>query len=146
MNRNQQTDNTKRVVVTGIGMVTPLGIGKEEFGRRLFSGETGISEIKSFDTSTFPSHLGAEVTNFNPRDFISAKNMRRMDKISLMAAASARLASEDAGIQITEENRDRVGIILGTAFGATDITVQFAGTLFTEDQLLSIRYWCPIRL
>ena len=132
MNKNQQTDNTQRVVVTGIGMVTPLGIGREEFDRRLFSGETGIAEIKSFDTSKLSSHLGAEVTNFNPRDFISVKNMRRMDKISLMAAASARLALEDAGLQITEGNRDRVGIILGTAFGATDITAQFLTTLFNE--------------
>jgi len=132
MNKNQQTDNTQRVVVTGIGMVTPLGIGREEFGRRLFSGETAIKEIKSFDTSKLSSHLGAEVTNFNPRDFISVKNMRRMDKISLMAAASARLALEDAGLQITEGNRDRVGIVLGTAFGATDITAQFLTTLFNE--------------
>ena len=132
MNKDQHTDNAQRVVVTGIGMITPLGIGKEEFSRRLFSGETGIADIKSFDTSKLPSHLGAEVTNFNPRDFISVKNMRRMDKISLMAAASARLALEDAGFQITEGNRDRVGIVLGTAFGATDITAQFLGTLFTE--------------
>jgi 3-oxoacyl-[acyl-carrier-protein] synthase II len=132
MGKNPQIDNTKRVVVTGIGMVTPLGIGKEEFGRKLFSGETAIAEIKSFDTRSFPSHLGAEVTHFNPRDFISVKNMRRMDRIALMTAASSRLALEDAGMQITADNRDRVGIILGTAFGATDVTVQFAGTLLTE--------------
>lgn len=132
MNRNQQTDSAQRVVVTGIGMVTPLGIGKEEFGRRLFSGETGIAEIKSFDTNKLSSHLGAEVTNFSPRDFISVKNMRRMDKISLMTAASARLALDDAGFQITDENRDHVGIVLGTAFGATDITAQFLTTLFNE--------------
>jgi 3-oxoacyl-[acyl-carrier-protein] synthase II len=132
MNKEQQTDGARRVVVTGIGMVTPLGIGKEEFGKRIFSGETGIAEIKSFDTGTFGSHLGAEVTNFNPRDFISVKNIRRMDKIALMTAASSRLALEDAGIQIAAENRDRVGIILGTAFGATDVTVQYAGTLLTE--------------
>jgi 3-oxoacyl-[acyl-carrier-protein] synthase II len=132
MNKEQQTDSARRVVVTGIGMVTPLGIGKEEFGPKLFSGETAIAEIKSFDTSTFGSHMGAEVTNFNPRDFISVKNIRRMDKIALMTAASARMALEDAGIQITDENRDRVGIILGTAFGATDVTAQFAGTLLTE--------------
>lgn len=132
MNKEQQTDSPRRVVVTGIGMVTPLGIGKEEFGRKLFSGQTAIAEIKSFDTSCFPSHLGAEVTNFSPRDFISVKNIRRMDKIALMTAASSRMALEDAGIQITQENRDRVGIILGTAFGATDVTVQFAGTLLTE--------------
>jgi 3-oxoacyl-[acyl-carrier-protein] synthase II len=132
MINNWTEDNAKRVVVTGIGMVTPLGIGREEFGRRLFAGETGIAEITSFDTNSLPSHLGAEVTNFNPRDFISVKNMRRMDKISLMTAASARLALEDAGFQITPENRDRVGIVLGTAFGATDITAQFLGTLFKE--------------
>jgi 3-oxoacyl-[acyl-carrier-protein] synthase II len=118
--------------VTGIGMVTPLGIGKKEFGRRLFSGETAIAEIKSFDTSSFPSHLGAEVTNFSPRDFISVKNIRRMDKTSLMTAASTRMALEDAEIQITQDNRDRIGIILGIAFGATDVTAQFAGTLLTE--------------
>jgi 3-oxoacyl-[acyl-carrier-protein] synthase II len=132
MNKEQQTDSARRVVVTGIGMVTPLGIGKEEFGRKLFSGETAIAEIKSFDTHSFPSHLGAEVANFNPRDFISTKNMRRMDKIALMTAASSRLALQDAGIQITVENRDNIGIILGTAFGATDVTAQFAGTLLKE--------------
>jgi len=131
MNNNRHIDNTQRVVVTGIGMVTPLGIGREEFSRRLFAGETGIAEITSFDTNSLHSHLGAEVKNFSPRDFISVKNMRRMDKISLMAAASARLALEDAGFQITTENRDRVGIVLGTAFGATDITAQFLQTLFT---------------
>jgi 3-oxoacyl-[acyl-carrier-protein] synthase II len=113
-------------------MVTPIGTGKKEFCRRLFEGETAIEEIKSFDTSTLGSHLGAEVTNFNPRDFISVKNIRRMDKISLMTAASARLALEDAGLQITQENRDRIGMMLGTAFGATDVTAQFLETLFTE--------------
>jgi 3-oxoacyl-[acyl-carrier-protein] synthase II len=136
MDKNGKMDNARRVVVTGIGMVTPLGIGKEEFGRRLFAGDSAIDTIKTFDTSSFPSHLGAEVTNFTPRDFISVKNLRRMDKIALMTAASARLALEDAGMQITDENRDRVGIILGTAFGATDVTLQFASTMLTEGPAL----------
>jgi 3-oxoacyl-[acyl-carrier-protein] synthase II len=131
VNKDRPTNNAQRVVVTGIGMVTPLGIGREEFCRKLFAGKTGIAEITSFDTSSLLSHLGAEVKNFNPRDFISVKNMRRMDKISLMVAASARLALEDAEFQITTENRDRVGTVLGTAFGATDITAQFLQTLFT---------------
>jgi 3-oxoacyl-[acyl-carrier-protein] synthase II len=136
MDKSRQMDNARRVVVTGIGMVTPLGIGKEEFGDRLFAGDSAIDTIKSFDTSTFPSHLGAEVTNFTPRDFISVKNLRRMDKIALMTASSARMALDDAGIQITEGNRDRTGIILGTAFGATDVTLQFASTLLTEGPTL----------
>ena len=132
MSHDEQINNAQRVVVTGIGMMTPLGIGREEFGRRLFAGETGIAEISSFDTSSFSSHLGAEVTRFNPRDFVSVKNIRRMDRMSLLAAASARLALDDAGMQITDANRDRVGIVLGTAFGATDITAQFLQTLFKD--------------
>jgi len=122
----------KRIVITGIGMVTPLGIGKEEFGRRLFAGESAISEIKSFDTSNFGSHLGAEVTDFQPRDFVSVKNIRRMDRISLMAAAGSRLALEDAGIKVDTGNRDRIGILLGTSFGGTDVTVQFTETLLKD--------------
>lgn len=136
MDKNRQMDNARRVVITGIGMVTPIGVGKVEFGRRLFAGDSAIDTIKSFDTSSFPSHLGAEVTNFTPRDFISVKNLRRMDKIALMTAASARLALDDAAIKITQENRDRIGIILGTAFGATDVTLQFASTLLTDGPAL----------
>ena len=63
MDKNRQMDNARRVVISGIGMVTPLGIGKEEFSRRLFAGDSAIDTVKSFDTSTFSSHLGAEVSN-----------------------------------------------------------------------------------
>ncbi|MBN1474895.1 MAG: beta-ketoacyl-[acyl-carrier-protein] synthase family protein [Syntrophaceae bacterium] len=132
MAEKSQWDMKKRVVVSGLGMVTPLGVGKDEFYQRLFGGECGIGEINAFDTKDFTSHLGAEVTNFSPRDFISVKNLRRMDKISPMAVAASRLALEDAEIQINADNRDRIGIILGTAFGATDVTVQFAENLLAQ--------------
>ena len=122
----------RRVVVTGIGMVTPLGIGKEDFSQALFRGNSGISKIISFDTSRFPSHLGAEIRDFSPRDFISLKNLRRMDRLSQTAVASARLALEDAKININPANRDRIGIILGTAFGPTDVKVHCARILFME--------------
>jgi len=119
----------RRVAVTGVGMVTPLGVGKEAFAERLFRGETGIAQIAGFDTSRFPSHLGAEVKGFSARDFISLKTLRRMDRLSQMATASARLALEDAGIVVNEANRDRVGILLGTAFGATDVKTHCARIL-----------------
>jgi 3-oxoacyl-[acyl-carrier-protein] synthase II len=120
------------VVITGIGMVTPLGTGKDVFSKRLFHGDSGISPITAFDTSRFRSRLGAEVHGFIPRDFISVKNLRRMDRISSMTAASARMATEDAGFYIDASNRDRVGIILGVSYGSTDVAAQFAGILFTE--------------
>ena len=131
-NHRHHPEDSGRVVVTGVGMATPLGVGKEAFGSRLFSGESAISDIKSFATDSFTSHLGAEVTGFSPRDFISLKNLRRMDRISQLTTAAARLALEDAGIAVNPANRDRIGILMGTAFGATDVTVHLAETLIKE--------------
>ena len=113
-------------------MVTPLGVGKEAFGSALRRGETAIREIETFSTDGFTSHLGAEVRGFEPRDFISVKNLRKMDRLSAMVTASARMALDDAGIKIGEASRDRIGIIMGTAFGNTDLKVNSARTLFTE--------------
>lgn len=132
MDSSRQINKSQRVVVTGIGMITPLGIGREEFNRRVFAGDCAIAPVQSFDTSAFGSHCGAEVTGFQPRDFISVKSIRRMDKISQMASATARLTLDDAEVKVSSENRDRIGIIIGTSFGGTDTTVQFAGTLLKE--------------
>ncbi len=131
MDNDQNLPDDQRIVITGLGLVTPLGVGKNEFSEKLFAGASGIDTVQAFDVSTLTSNLGAEVKGFMPRDFISVKNLRRMDKTSLMTTASAKLALEDAGITIDEENRDRIGILLGTAFGATDITAQFAQTLLS---------------
>ncbi|MBT8356868.1 MAG: beta-ketoacyl-[acyl-carrier-protein] synthase II, partial [Deltaproteobacteria bacterium] len=123
---------SRRVVITGIGMVTPLGVGKTIFSQKLFNGDSGISPITAFDTSRFPSNLGAQVSDFSPADFISRKNLRKMDRLSRMAVASARMAIDDSQINLDSINRDRMGIILGTAYGSTDVSVRFAGTLFDE--------------
>jgi 3-oxoacyl-[acyl-carrier-protein] synthase II len=123
---------TKGVVVSGVGMVTPLGTGKDDFAGNLFTGRSGIQPITAFDTSRFASKLGAAVTDFTPKDFISIKNRRRMDRLSLMTTASARMALDDAGVAITTRNRDRIGIILGVTYGSTDVAARFMGALFTE--------------
>jgi 3-oxoacyl-[acyl-carrier-protein] synthase II len=113
-------------------MVTPLGIGKESFAEALFRGDSGIREIAAFDTSRFASHRGAEIRGFSARDFISLKNLRKMDRLSQMVVASARMALEDAAIAINPGNRDRVGAIIGTAFGPTDVKIHCARILFTD--------------
>jgi 3-oxoacyl-[acyl-carrier-protein] synthase II len=122
----------RRVVITGVGMVTPLGVGREAFAESLWQGRTGIGEITAFSTDTLPSHLGGECLAFEPRDFISLKNLRKMDRLSTMTTASCRMALEDAGIRIDPANRDRIGIVMGTAFGNTEHKVQSARVLFTE--------------
>jgi 3-oxoacyl-[acyl-carrier-protein] synthase II len=126
----------RRVAVTGIGMVTPLGVGKETFGRNLFDGVGAIAPITAFDTARFGSRLGAEVIQFDPKPHISLKNLRKMDHLSRMVVASARLAVEDAGFAVTAANRDRIGIVLGTSFGSTDVAVQIADVLFGQGPAL----------
>ncbi len=122
----------RRVVITGVGMVTPLGAGKDAFFQALCSGVSGISFIDVFDTSRFISKQGGLVRDFSPKDFISLRNMRKMDHLSLMTTAAARMALDDAGVAVTPENRDRVGMIFGTAFGNSDIAPRIAGIIFTE--------------
>ena len=126
----------KRVVVTGVGMVTPIGVGKEIFSQNLFGGVSGIREIALFDTSRHPCHYGAEIIEYSPKDFISSKNIRKMDILSRAAVASARIAADDAGIVIDEKNRDRTGVVLGVALGSVDISVQVATTMFFEGPTL----------
>ncbi len=122
----------RRVVVTGVGLVTPLGVGKDVFTRQLFDGVSGIRPITLFDTARFDAKLGAEVSGFEPKDFIRPSTLRRMDRLSRMSTAAARMALDDAGLQIGPHNRDRVGIVLGTCFGGTDVAAQFGKVLFTS--------------
>ena len=122
----------ERVVITGIGIVSPLGSDNDAFFRQLCAGASGIAPIDAFDTAGFPAHRAALVRGFEARDHISLKNLRRMDRLSQMATAAARLALGDAGIAVGPANRDRIGILIGTAFGPTDVIVQYARTLFTK--------------
>ena len=122
----------RSVVVSGLGLVTPLGVGKDVFARRLFGGRSGIRPITLFDTARFDAKLGAQVRDFTPQDFIRPTTLRRMDRLSQMATAAARMALDDAGFQIGPRNRDRVGVVLGTCFGGTDVAAQFGKVLFTD--------------
>jgi 3-oxoacyl-[acyl-carrier-protein] synthase II len=119
----------RRVAITGLGLVTPLGVGRAVFAERLFAGQSAIAAAEAVAAGERPT---AAIGAFNARDFVSAGNLRRMDRLSAMTAAAARLALEDAALAITSANRDRVGIALGTAFGATDVAAQIGRALFTE--------------
>jgi len=122
----------KRVVITGIGMVTPLGVGQTTFKEQLFSGACGIRPITGFETSCFTSKLAAEVQGFVPKDFLRPIGIRRMDRLSQMMAAAARMAVDDAALPISADNRDQVGVMLGTCYGGTDVAAQFGKVLFNE--------------
>ncbi|MEJ2642876.1 MAG: beta-ketoacyl synthase N-terminal-like domain-containing protein [Desulfosarcinaceae bacterium] len=124
-------------VITGVGVVSPLGLGKTAFGDALFSGCSAIAPIEAFDTRTRRAHLGAEIPAVDYKAFLSLKGIRRMDRLSKLAATAARLATEDAGVDLSAGRADRHGIIMGTSFGATDIAVRFASVIFTESARLA---------
>jgi len=111
----------KRIVITGLGVVSSIGIGKNDFWSSLIKGKSGITQISSFDTSVFPTHLGGEVKNFNPYQFVSKRRYSRVGRASCFAIASAKLALEDAKINLGDYERGRAGICVGTTMGETQI-------------------------
>jgi len=104
----------RRVVVTGVGVVSSIGIGKDGFWNNLINGKSGISEVESFDTSRYENHRGGEVKDFNPLDFIDKDELNKMGKASQFAVAAAKLALDDAGIDMKKVLKDRIGAIVGT--------------------------------
>ncbi len=112
----------RRVVVTGLGAVTPVGIGVDAFWRGLLEGRSGVGYITRFDTTDFPVKIGAEVTDFDPLDFIDRKEARRMDRFCQFAVAAAELAVEDAGLD--KYDPDRTGVVMGTGVGGMETLIQ----------------------
>jgi 3-oxoacyl-[acyl-carrier-protein] synthase II len=114
-----------RICITGIGVVSPIGIGKEEFFSSLKSGRSGIEEIKEFNTHFSRSKKGGMVRSFHPKDFIPASKIRRLDRASQFAIAAAKLALADAKFSVTQENSSRVGIALGSGFCGLSSSEEF---------------------
>jgi len=110
----------RRVVITGAGAVTPLGVGVEESWQALCQGKSGVSAITSFDASDFRTRIAGEVKGFNPLDFIDRKLVRRGDRFIHFALAAARMALEDSGLRINASNNERVGVSVGTAMGGIE--------------------------
>ncbi len=115
----------RRVVITGIGMVTPVGIGVEESWKSICEGRSGIGPVTKFDASSFPSKIAAEVKDFRPEDFMEKQKVRRFDTFIHFAIASARMAMEDSGLKIDDSNRDRIGCVTGSGIGGLPMIEHF---------------------
>ena len=107
----------RRVVVTGLGVLTPIGTGKEKFLAGLREGRNGIGRITQFDPAEYTCQIAGEVNDFNPDDFIDKKDSKRMDRYSQFAVAAAKMAAEDSGIDFEKVNRERVGVFVGAGIG-----------------------------
>jgi len=104
----------RRVVVTGLGVISSIGIGKDDFWKNLVAGKSGISEVTTFDTSKYDNHRGGEVKDFDPSDFVTGKYAKDMGRASQFAVSASKLALEDAGVNFSKIKRSRMGVIVGT--------------------------------
>ena len=115
----------KKVVITGIGVLSPIGIGREQYWDALFQGKTGFRTVSLFDTSNFKVRIAGEISDFDPVFFLGKKGLRTLDRSTRLLSSAAKLAIDDADIQITDENTNSVGVSIGTTFGSLHSISQF---------------------
>ncbi|RMG89918.1 MAG: beta-ketoacyl-[acyl-carrier-protein] synthase II [Chloroflexi bacterium] len=125
---------TRRVVVTGMGLVTPLGNNVKDSWEAIKAGKCGVGPITHFDTTNFLVKIAAEVKNFNPEDYMPAKEARRRDRYQHYVYVAAKEALAQSGLELTtEEMRDRTGVIIGSSVGGVESYYNNANTLFTTN-------------
>lgn len=120
----------QRIVVTGLGVITPIGIGIEEMWQASLAGKSGVGEVTLFDASHYEINVAAEVKNFDPRNYMLPEVFRKTDRFAQMGVAAARMAIEDANLkELTETERNRIPVIIGSGLG---------GSLFHEEQIFKL--------
>jgi len=119
---------SRRVVVTGIGLITPVGTGTQESWSALLAGESGVGPITQFDTTDHPVTIAGEVSDFDALDFIGRKDAKKMDRFIQFSVAAAKLAAEDAGLAIPVDNPTRCGVLIGVGLCGLQ-TIESAGEI-----------------
>jgi len=119
----------RRVVVTGIGLVSPLGIGTAATWGGLMSGASGVGSITRFDAGDYPTRFAGEVKGFEPADYVEKKDVKKSDLFIHYAIAASQFAMEDSGLVVDESNGERVGVLIGSGIGGLPLIEQMAETL-----------------
>ncbi len=123
--------NKRRVVITGVGMITPLGTGNEKSWKGIIEGRSAVRKITHFDAKDSPCKIAAEVPDFDLDDFIDTKEQKKMDRFIHFGLAAGTLAMEDSGLKVTDKNADRVGSIVGAGIGGLSSIEKYT-TLINE--------------
>jgi 3-oxoacyl-[acyl-carrier-protein] synthase II len=132
MGKDDFEEVKKRVVITGLGVISPNGIGKEAFFKALVKGKSGIKPITLFDTSFFKTKLAGECTDFNAEEFLGSKGLRNLDRATKLVCSAAKLALEDAALEVTEENTDDIGVVTATTLSAIWDLAEFSKEVVQE--------------
>ena len=136
----------RRVVITGMGAVTPLGQSVDEYWNNLVQGKSGVDVMTLADPSDYPCRIAAEVKDFDPAQYINPKEARRMARFSQLAVAAAGLAIEDAGLNLSAENPERLGVVLGNGIGGFPTTEDNARTLVDKGGMRISPFFIPMIL
>jgi len=140
----EKDKKNRRVVITGIGLVTPLGIGIEENWQALIEGRSGIGPITRFDASSYQTRFAGEVKNFNPEDFLPKKEARKLDLFLQFALAASQMAMEDARLTISDEESPRAGAIMGCGLGGLTTIESSHITLLKEGPKKISPFFIPV--
>ena len=119
----------RRVVVTGLGLVTPLGTGVEKTWKAICDGQSGVGRITKFDPADYTCQIAGEVRDFDPAAYIEKKEIKKMDTFIHFAVAASQMAVDDAGLKVTEENANRVGVYIGAGIGGLPAIEQYHSIL-----------------
>ncbi|HMA37887.1 MAG TPA: beta-ketoacyl synthase N-terminal-like domain-containing protein, partial [Chloroflexia bacterium] len=141
-----ETDPRRRVVVTGMGTISPHGHGVAEFWHGLSHGVSAVGRITQCNTDGYPTRIAAEVKDFDPTRWIEGKEARRMSRATQFAVASARQALDDSGLPVTDANSEEIGVLLGTGTSAFPEIEQGARVLLTRGGMRMNPLFAPIIL
>ncbi|MCP4482862.1 MAG: beta-ketoacyl-ACP synthase II [bacterium] len=134
----------KKVVVTGMGIISPIGIGLDNYWQALTSGKSGTCMIDRFDTTDFTTKIAAQVNNFNPLDYLDKKRVRKTDRFVQFAIAAAQMAKEDAEINFDKIDKDRVGVVMGSGIGGLNVIEQQKEILMNRGPKKISPYFIPM--
>jgi 3-oxoacyl-[acyl-carrier-protein] synthase II len=136
----------RRVVITGLGILSPVGIGVEENWRNISAGRSGIGLVSHFDATGWPSRIAGEVKDFDPTRFVSEKEARRMDRFIQLGMAAGIEALRDSGLEVTEANAERIGVHLGSGIGGIG-TIETTTKVFLEKGLRRVSpFYIPMSI
>ena len=136
----------RRVVITGLGLVTPVGIGVEQTWESLCQGKSGVAEITRFDASAFATKIAAEVKDFRPEDFMPKKDAKRVEPFIAFALAACRMAMEDSGLVIDSSNESRVGAITGCGLGGLSFMEETVQKVFNQGPRRVSPFFIPMMI
>jgi 3-oxoacyl-[acyl-carrier-protein] synthase II len=136
--------DNKRVVITGVGMITPIGIGVQESWKGLIAGRPGIRKITRFDASAFSTQIAGEVQGFNPEDYVELKEIKKMDRFIHFAIAATTMAIKDSGLEITDKNAERTGVIVGSGIGGLHTIEHYHSVLLKKGPRKITPFFIPM--